>query len=177
MLSERSIFLSGLAVFSVGALFAGSALAATADTGVYASVGAVLSISSPGTTSFGTIIRPAIAVTAVANTNVTVISNGTNGYTLTAQRSTDAPYTAQDISLRGTGDPPAGTEFTAPFAAATFAALTNAAVQFASRPPASGITPEAGNVFTVSLRLPTVARQVARASTTIGVITFTAIAT
>ncbi len=130
-----------------------------------------ISMSSTETASFGAITTPATDVTA-ADIFVTVINDAITGYTLAAHRDT-VTYT-QGISLmKGATTAPTGTTFTS--AAGSFAALTNSAVTFASR--ATGATPVDGDVFSVSLRLPTVVWQRAAASATIGVITFTAVAT
>ncbi len=130
-----------------------------------------ISIDSTATVPFGAITTPATDVTA-ADIVVTVIIDSTTGYTLAAQRDT-VTYT-QAISLKsGATAAPTGTTFTS--AAGSFAALTSSAVIFASR--TTGASPQAGDAFSVSLRLPTVAWQAAAASATIGVITFTAIAT
>ncbi len=132
-----------------------------------------ISIDSPTTVDFGAITPPKATATTTGDINVTVINDGTTGYTLAAQIDT-VTYT-QAISLKsGGGAVPTDTTFTSPFGT-TFTALTSSAVQFASR--ATGATPEAGDVFSVSLQFPTFAWQRAAASATIGVITFTAVAT
>ncbi len=145
--------------------------------GLAASTGArAISISATATAGFGAITPPKDSPTTAADIVVTVIIDTTTGYTLAAHRDTDTYM--QGISLmKGAGAVPSGTTFrTTPFNfATTFIPLTNAAVIFASR--TSGASPLAGDPFPVSLQLPTFAWQAAANSATIGVITFTAIAT
>ncbi len=175
MLRNRFILFSGLAVLSSSALFAGSALAAIDISEVTASVDAVLSVTSPDTVDFGAITPPQAGVTDASAFNVTIISNGTpttSGYTLAANYDDD-PYT-QAISLIVASDPNADTTTTAPFT--SFTALTTSVVEIGRRTAGSGITAEAGESFSVNLRLPTFAWQAAAASAIIGEVTFTATA-
>ncbi len=183
-LINKCALISSLVFVSGGALFAGSALAVTADTGATASVNAVLSISSTATADFGAITPPATDVTA-ADIVVRVISNGTpgtngiptSGYTLTARRNTATDNQAISLMSGNVTTTPLSTNTAFAAGASAFALLTNSDVQFASRTSGSGVSPEAGDPFPVSLRLPTFAWQAAAASATIGVVTFTAVAT
>ncbi len=143
--------------------------------GLAVSTGAgAISISSTATVGFGAITPPKDSPTTAVDIVVTVIIDTTTGYTLAAHR--DITY-SQAISFKS-GDTSitplsANTAFT--FNASAFAELTSSDVQFAVR--TSGASPLAGDPFPVSLRLPTFAWQAAANSATIGVITFTAIAT
>ncbi len=143
--------------------------------GLAVSTGAgAISISSTATAGFGAITPPKDSPTTAADIVVTVIIDTTTGYTLAAHRNTTY---SQAISFKS-GDTSitplsANTAFKA--GASAFALLTNAAVEFALR--TSGASPLAGDPFPVSLRLPTFAWQAAANSATIGVITFTAVAT